>query len=450
MAENKEKHLVVVDPEKLVISHSDYADMTQAEARVAIRKLLDHYNLGITPELISLDRAKTQLQGSELPDKVPGQVINDGITWVRCFCDGTEKTGQIKNGQPVVFDTVKGWGVTGIHESWAEHEYKILGIALADFGQTSTVWNQTTHRIPVRLKPPTDPRPVHTGLARIQCDPCDYTNTNGDPIEGNPLFLGMPFCESHVFKPIGATWEAITNFPRKIYNPLPFRLGNPPPGPGGTPCWVEEINGIWIVQRPFLWKPSFSATYSTAGSPQAPDRKIMWGHLGSLGDIAKLVTESEAAGGPPSAALEQKPYIKITCPAGNVRQPYQVNFSISFSWAAGGPNVPPTFSLEGRHRTLGDIGTSVIFFQEVSSTFLRKYDPPGDVTPDMITYLHTAVPIGILTYPPNQAHTFAGAATVFCLKDDLLFFQLGFEFPINPISNSAGVFGYVTVTPQFP
>jgi hypothetical protein len=123
---HQEQLLKVVDPAKFKIDHADYSGKTKPDARKAIKKLLEKYKLAVCPEPITADRVYS---GGD----TRGKAIIAGTTWVRCFTDGTDNTGAIKFGKPVVFDTVKGFGVTGINDKWAEDEYYILGKALQDY-----------------------------------------------------------------------------------------------------------------------------------------------------------------------------------------------------------------------------------------------------------------------------------------------------------------------------
>lgn len=131
MAQGKENLLVAVSPAKFLISHADYNGKSKSEARREIKKLLDKYRISITPEMLAPNRF-TYANGA----KVQGRFITTGTTWVRAYYDNTDNTGKIEYGKPVAFDTVKGWGVTGINPKWSPDEYKVVGVSLADYEQT--------------------------------------------------------------------------------------------------------------------------------------------------------------------------------------------------------------------------------------------------------------------------------------------------------------------------
>lgn len=141
--------LEVFDPAKLKISHSDYSGKSTAEARKAIRVLLEDYNVVIATEAIDQSKITPYLQGTAFPSYIQSYGQMEGIGMVRAYYDGSANTGAIKNGHPVVLDTVVGNAVTGIHSTWKSDEYKIIGVALADYTDTGQ-----GKRIPVRLQPP--------------------------------------------------------------------------------------------------------------------------------------------------------------------------------------------------------------------------------------------------------------------------------------------------------
>lgn len=269
-----EKLLVAVDPAKFVIGHSDYAGMTPAAARKAIRALIDKYNVAITPEKVTKDRAEKQVLNEGLPDRVPGQAIMEGITWVRCYYDGTTNTAQIDNGKAVVIDTVKGGMVTGIHPSWAPDEYKIVGIALDRYTSTAAEGGL----IPVRLTPPgaSDAKEIRlciTGPTSLGSPYPDYTEARRIfPI----FFLPNPsFAISNPETPSGENPSLITGgsgFATEwAYN---VGLGYVPVS---TTLIAWTVNGQWYIEYyspPFILKelyedllPNSSARwYATGGS----------------------------------------------------------------------------------------------------------------------------------------------------------------------------------------
>lgn len=122
---------VVLDPAKLKIDHEDYSSGTNAEARVKIKRILDLTNFAIATEEISTARASQFLpQDATLPSRMATRAIIHGVSWVMANSDGTDDTGVIKYGKPVVFDTKTGKSVTGINDKWSPGEYRILGTAL--------------------------------------------------------------------------------------------------------------------------------------------------------------------------------------------------------------------------------------------------------------------------------------------------------------------------------
>ena len=84
------------------------------------------------------------------------RTVTDGIVLARAYYDGTSNTGKIYSGHPVVLDTVTGKAVTGIHDSWGDDEYTIIGTALKDFDRLAPYTGDEENRniIPIRLIKP--------------------------------------------------------------------------------------------------------------------------------------------------------------------------------------------------------------------------------------------------------------------------------------------------------
>lgn len=115
--------LNVRDPQQFTLAA--FPGYNPSDVRRHIKKLLDKYKLGITPERITSERVGAS--------GAVGKAIVAGTTIVRAFYDGTDNTGMIEHGKPVVFDTTTGLGVTGINPKWTKDEYKVVGKALMDY-----------------------------------------------------------------------------------------------------------------------------------------------------------------------------------------------------------------------------------------------------------------------------------------------------------------------------
>jgi hypothetical protein len=99
--------------------------------RIIVSKL-NKYNIGISHVKISDELLESK--GMEPVGFRAASTIK-GITFARAYWDNTINTGEIKNAQPIVFDTVTGNSVTGINSKWSTSEYKVLGTALEDFNR---------------------------------------------------------------------------------------------------------------------------------------------------------------------------------------------------------------------------------------------------------------------------------------------------------------------------
>lgn len=136
------------------------SDKSDSEKRKEIKTKLDNYNFGINTAPVSTQRLKEV--GADGQD-ADGHAIMDGIAWVRAFYDGTNKTGKIKQGHPVVFDTVTGRSVTGINEEWGVDEYKVVGTALQDYEDTDPKGSV----VPIKLSATGSPSETQVFLARV-------------------------------------------------------------------------------------------------------------------------------------------------------------------------------------------------------------------------------------------------------------------------------------------
>src|SRR4051812_46019691 len=106
-----EEAMKLADIAKLKMDHDDYAPLSDAAIRLAITGLLGGNNFGVIHEQMSQEDADEF--EADAKDGI-SSVIAHGVTWVKCFADGSTKRGKIKTGKPVVFDMVSGEGVTGI------------------------------------------------------------------------------------------------------------------------------------------------------------------------------------------------------------------------------------------------------------------------------------------------------------------------------------------------
>jgi len=126
-----------------------YPDLeTDADRRKYITSILKKTNFMVNVTPISNTEYFNLTQGGVTPFAFSGAAVHTGMVWVNCYVDGTDLTGSIVTGKPVVFDTVTGRGVTGIHPSWKTDEYKIVGTAWKPF--TGPGWG----RIPISLHAP--------------------------------------------------------------------------------------------------------------------------------------------------------------------------------------------------------------------------------------------------------------------------------------------------------
>lgn len=121
---------VALDYSKLKLDHPDYASKSPTEARQQIKKILDLANFAIATEPVNLNAAARIVGSDFLPSRMSTRAVINGVTWVIANVDGTENTGKVVYGKPVVFDTTTGKTVTGVNDKWSADEYKIVGVAL--------------------------------------------------------------------------------------------------------------------------------------------------------------------------------------------------------------------------------------------------------------------------------------------------------------------------------
>lgn len=139
-----DKSLEVVDPSEFTLKHyeGDPQYPTDADKRRKIKEGLDKSNFGISASRFNSKMLKRVTGKETITGELESEAILDGTVLVNCYYDGTSKTGEIKIGEPVAFDTVTGKAVTGVNEDWADNEYKILGTALESYSVTSSSESQ--------------------------------------------------------------------------------------------------------------------------------------------------------------------------------------------------------------------------------------------------------------------------------------------------------------------
>lgn len=234
----------VVDPEELKLSWSGFDSQSpvpnESEKRRAIKKKLDDYNFVINMESITKAALDDVSDGEEMPDRINAMGVMDGIIFVRAFYDNTTKTGRIKTGHAVVFDTVTGNSVTGINDDWSADEYKIVGVALKDYGTVKSP-DDELDTIPVRLTPPVD----NIEAARIAITTHDPATTYPTYNESTRVFP-IAFYTSPTFnETTGAFTGTSTGYKAKAYN---IQRGFVPEN---VQFLTWQINGKWY----FDWTP---------------------------------------------------------------------------------------------------------------------------------------------------------------------------------------------------
>jgi len=142
---------------------------TNKEKRVLITSLMKGTSFGISvSELSHESLVKYGVEDHQVYIEMTGNVIVDGVCLVKVYYDGTDDTGRVYAGEPVVFDTQTATAVTGINETWEKDEYKVVGIAMEDHETSQNLhWDDQIYSvIPVRLIPPIleDAEEMHVGI----------------------------------------------------------------------------------------------------------------------------------------------------------------------------------------------------------------------------------------------------------------------------------------------
>lgn len=188
-----------------IISASIYSAFTPAQARRIIVQNLRDYNFCTATQKLDSERAKHSLpQGAAAPNQIEGKVATNGVVYMRCFRDSTNNTGIIRVNHPVVFCTVTGNSVTGINNTWAPDEYKIIGIALDGYSSTEPEGGLVPVRIIDRVENIPDRIPPKAAFFGIVGNPnpfasmfqfildVEYTEITGhSTIPGNIGFLSL-------------------------------------------------------------------------------------------------------------------------------------------------------------------------------------------------------------------------------------------------------------------
>lgn len=164
----------VQDPDEYTLAWNGWDANTNTDIlkRKAIKIKLDQMNFGVNPSTLDSTAIQDYADPAAGID-YEGDAYVGGVVLVQVYFkdDGTKQSGKIVQGQPVVFDTVTGYSVTGIHASWGIDEYKIAGTAMANFPDDTN----TSTRIPVRLTPPA--APVDTSVTIGRCVKKKYAET---------------------------------------------------------------------------------------------------------------------------------------------------------------------------------------------------------------------------------------------------------------------------------
>lgn len=300
--------LEVFDPAKLKISHSDYAGKTPTEARRAIKTLLEDYNVVIATESIDKAKITPYLQGEDFPDYIQSYGQMEGVTWVRAYYDGSDNTGIIKNGHPVVMDTVKGNAVTGINSKWAADEYKVVGVALQDYS-TSGVEDK---RIQVRLVTPTSPAVNYNDygivLLNSTINACEWTANR--PINDiTPIEFPEGTGIVYVPKKFSSGKYGYAQLPgiQKVINYLPFFIPYTAPGPGAY--YVTYLDGAWLIKQPvdrnFRW-----GVTAQSGQPLLAGVDVKWNDSNGNGS-GFGIAELQASGGQIHPILKGQIFCRI-------------------------------------------------------------------------------------------------------------------------------------------
>lgn len=462
------KHLRVTDPSVLLISHSTYSGKTPAEARRLVKIELDKLHFGITPDPISGPRASRQLGGGQIPEAVAGNAISEGVTFVRCYYDGTDNTGKIKHGKPVVFDTVKGWGVTGVNETWQPDEYKILGIALDEYEDEA----EEGGRIAVRLIPqqPEVKRRdfviamLHGGPSFSGTDGANYGNGFGVYIDGLDTHpypsLFLPSSQATLYEqkvdrstdPARLNWRFLGY--DRVYNMTPWHFGATAPT-----CQAivrQNHEGVWMVERPFGWVPHFTAILGG----RSPGRRATFGGVRDFGKLFAIDN------GPDSLEPGWSSSLKVLCPGFQTQSgivDYYSNYAIHYrikiahrlpSEGVSGNRVIPSF---GVHFSINN-SSPIAIGNEFENQFILPLEVTvGSTVAPITPHRNPAFVLtqesnwGGISYDPVVTHSFAGVIE----RSLSMNWTIGFYIEANGLEYSedytqnVGISGEITIFPMF-
>lgn len=216
------------------------------ERRRAIKQKLDECNFGIATSPIGMEVLKRSLLPGEIGKETESLATLEGITLVRGRSvkrnlynesDNDFIGGEIKQGQPVVFDMSTANTVTGVHYSWLPDEYKIIGIALEDIAVRDDTDAAIEALVPIRL---------------IYQEP-KATFLLGTVVEEDNAETGWAINSIGWIPDPGAGVPAIPTEPRRLYSgkvqPIRLRTGDAPFGASDKP------NEWWLELVKFLGEP---------------------------------------------------------------------------------------------------------------------------------------------------------------------------------------------------
>lgn len=176
MAEPTDYTQPIQDPTEFTLAWTGWADgMSDSDKRKKIKIKLDLYNFGVNPTSVKASGvSEYDSSGASSNDSQPdmsNDMFVNGAVLVKAIYDGTDKTGKVVQGKPVVFDTTTGSAVTGINEKWSPEEYKVVGTSMVDFADTSQTSGK---KIPIQLTPPPT---AETSVVLGRCVKKTYTET---------------------------------------------------------------------------------------------------------------------------------------------------------------------------------------------------------------------------------------------------------------------------------
>lgn len=214
IASNQDNRRKLQSIAKFKTSHSSYSGLSQSDKRKRIKILLDKFNVAINASPIS----KKFVDDKGIADNdCFGEVTISGAVNVKAYYDGTDNTGEIKQGHPVAFDTVTGKRVTGVNEKWNLDEYKIVGMSLVDY-ELIGIQQNNLDLIPIILIQPGTPGGVSNVLFSQYRIPGRYINQSGDEIIGYAMARKIQIVDDPIYgKKIEKTgdWVAVAHFGRR-------------------------------------------------------------------------------------------------------------------------------------------------------------------------------------------------------------------------------------------